>query len=281
MNFLARCDAVIIDLRNNGGGDETMVRFLASYFFRNPTQINALYFTETDSLEQSWTTAYVPGRKLIDTDLYILTSNRTASGAEAFSYGMKHAGRAIIIGKNTSGAAHWTEYWDYPTIQIRASIPIARPINPVTKTSWEGTGVTPDIDIEDEKALAVAHREALKKIIKRTSDEQQKKDLEWDMVTVESQIEPVNLSLEDMETYTGEYDDGQRAILIKDHALYWRYVDGTEYIMIPLTRDLFGFDDTDYYRIGIVRDDSGNVTGHRILARDGDVGSIKKRTGDI
>jgi hypothetical protein len=113
MNFLQNCDAIIIDLRYNGGGEEKMVRLLASYFFKEPKVINSLYFTETDSLEQSWTYAYVPGKKMIDADLYILTCGNTASGAEAFTYGLKNLGRAKVIGESTAGAAHWAEYYDF------------------------------------------------------------------------------------------------------------------------------------------------------------------------
>lgn len=281
MNFLARCNAVIIDLRYNGGGDETMVRFLASYFFKRPTQINALYFTETDSLEQSWTSAHVPGRKLVDADVYILTTNRTASGAEAFSYGMKHSGRAVLIGETTAGVGHWTESWDFPSLKIRADIPIARPINPVTKTGWERTGVKPHIEAPIDKALSVAHREALRKILARTLDEQQRKELAWDMVAVEAQAEPVKLTPEEMRACTGEYVKGRYAILIKENALYWRYVDGTEYILIPLATDLFGFDDTDRYRVAIVRNDNGAVNGFRLLTRGGVPGPIRERTGNL
>ncbi|UCD95075.1 MAG: S41 family peptidase, partial [Candidatus Zixiibacteriota bacterium] len=99
MDFLANCDAVIIDLRYNGGGDEKMVRLISSYFFKEPTQLNSLYFTESDSLEQSWTFSYVPGKKPVDADLYILTSRNTGSGAEAFTYNMKHLERATIVGE--------------------------------------------------------------------------------------------------------------------------------------------------------------------------------------
>ncbi len=281
MSFLARCNALIIDLRYNRGGHETMVRFLASYFFKTPTLLNALYFPETDSLEQSWTSAYVPGRKLVDADLYILISNRTGSGAEAFSYGLKHSGRAILIGETTAGVAHWTESWEFPNLQLRASIPIARPINPVTKTSWERSGVTPHIEASIDDALTIAHREALRGILARTTDEDLGGELAWELAAVEAQAEPVTLTPENMLTYTGEFADGRYAILVKEDALFWRYVDGTEFVMIPFSADLFGFDDTDDYRLAIVRDDKGVVTGFRLLVKGSEPGSIQERTGDI
>ena len=179
MNFLASCDAVIIDLRYNGGGEEKMVRLISSYFFKKPVQIGSLYFTESDSLEQSWTFSYVPGKKPVDADLYILTSRNTGSGAEAFTYNMKHLKRATVVGEVTRGAAHWVEYYDFPDIQVRAKIPIARPINPVTKTSWERTGVIPHIEIPYDKAFGTAYLLALEKLIEKSSDEHIRRDLEW------------------------------------------------------------------------------------------------------
>ena len=280
MNFIGRCDAAIIDLRYNVGGEETMLRFLASYFFKKPTEINAIYSTETDSLRQSWTSAYVPGRKLIDADLYVLMSRYTASGAEAFAYSMKHAGRAILVGETTTGAAHWAEFYDFPKIQLRAQIPIARAVNPVTKTNWEGTGVTPDIEAPSENALAVAHHEALKAILERTTDEKLRSKLSWYLIAAEARIEPVTLTLDKMQAYTGSYA-GERAILIKNGALYWRYVDGNESRMIPFTEDLFGFDDTDDYRLAIVRDDNGQITGFRLLVRGSPPGQVRERIGDF
>jgi C-terminal processing protease CtpA/Prc len=81
---------------------------------------------------------------------------KNTSGAEAFSYGLKHQGRATIVGESTRGAAHWSEDFDFPGIGVRACIPIARPVNPVTGTSWEGTGVLPHIPVPSDEALKAA-----------------------------------------------------------------------------------------------------------------------------
>ncbi|UCC78879.1 MAG: S41 family peptidase [Candidatus Zixiibacteriota bacterium] len=278
MNFLENCDAIIMDLRNNHGGEEKMVRLLASYFFKEPVQINSLYFTETDSLEQSWTYAYVPGKKMIDADLYILTSQNTASGAEAFAYGLKNSGRAKVIGESTAGAAHWVEYYDFPSLQVRAKIPIARPINPVTKTSWEKVGVKPDVDVPANEALKIAHIEALKNLINKNPDEDIKRDLYWHLTKVETQLNPVILTEGEMQKYTGTY--GRYAILVKGEQLYWRYHDGTDFILIPLTPDLFAFDDTDDIRVSIIRNNDGDVNGFQMVYRDGSEGPERPRTGD-
>jgi hypothetical protein len=281
LNFMGNCDAVILDLRYNHGGEEHMVQLVASYFFKRPRQINSLYFTETDSLEQSWTYAFVPGRKLVDADLYILTSSATGSGAEAFTYTMKHHGRATVIGETTAGAAHWSEYYDFPELRVRTHIPIARPIHPVTKTSWERTGVTPHVEIPQHRALGTAYAKALQSLRDRATDERSRSDLDWHLTGAEAALEPFSLQPGDMAQYTGEFADGRYGILIKDGHLFWRYSDGTEFILVPMNVNLFGFEDDDDYRLRIVRDDDNSVTGFQLLVRGGDDSSVRPKTGDI
>ena len=50
MNLLATSDAIIIDLRKNGGGSPDMVRYLCSYFFEGEVHLNSLYFKEIERL---------------------------------------------------------------------------------------------------------------------------------------------------------------------------------------------------------------------------------------
>jgi hypothetical protein len=281
MNVLGHCDAVIIDLRENHGGHDTMVRLLASYFFAEPRLLGSLYFTRADSLEQAWTQAHVPGPRLDRADLYILTSRVTASGAEAFSYGLKHLGRALIVGEQTRGAAHWSEDYDFPDLQVRATVPIARPINPVTGTSWEGTGVEPDIAVPAARAPAAAHREALERLIARCSDERCLRTLRWAVAGIEAAWGAVGLTEETMQECAGLYGDGRFSIQLKGDHLSWTNSNGTEYVLVPLARDLFGFEDGDDYRLQVIRDERGAVTGYRLLERDGAAHPIRTRSGDL
>jgi len=82
MNFLANTDALIIDLRRNGGGDPAMVAFLTSYLFgAEPVHLNDLYFRPEDSTHQWWTLPAVPGKRFGDKKaVYVLTSKRTFFG---------------------------------------------------------------------------------------------------------------------------------------------------------------------------------------------------------
>jgi hypothetical protein len=174
MNFLANCDAIIIDLRQNGGGDPSQIQFITSYLFGSPTHLNDIYTRSENKTENFWTLPYVPGKKLEKADVYVLTSSFTFSGAEEFSYNLKNLKRATVIGETTGGGAHPTE----PKIvqgKFILSVPYARAINPITKTNWEGVGVTPDIQVPADKAFDKAYLLALEKLAAKASD-QRKQD---------------------------------------------------------------------------------------------------------
>ena len=57
------------------------------------------------------------------------------------------------------------------------NLPIARPVSPFSKSSWEGIGVKPDIEISNEKALETAHIAALQTLIKNCTDKKQREQL--------------------------------------------------------------------------------------------------------
>ncbi len=164
MNKLSNSDAIILDLRQNHGGNGNMVRFISSHFFENKVQMNSLYFREADSLATDWTDPSIPGKLLVNQKLYILTSTNTASAAESFTNLMKNYNRATIVGEHTRGAGHWVETYKFSELGIFLEIPVARPINPITKKGWEGTGIIPDIKISEDKALDKAVALALKEL---------------------------------------------------------------------------------------------------------------------
>lgn len=163
MGFLAHTDAVIFDLRGNGGGDPAMVTFIASYLFDQPTHLNDLYNRKEDSTRQFWTLPYVPGERLVKQPVFVLTSKRTFSGAEEFCYDLKNQKRATLVGETTGGGAHPVAghvVADYFTVRV----PYAKAVNPVTKTNWEGTGVEPDVKVPAADALETAEKLAAEKI---------------------------------------------------------------------------------------------------------------------
>ena len=152
MNFLANVDAIIFDLRENGGGDPKMVAFVSSYLFAERTHLNDLWTRKGDVTEQFWTDPYVPGRRLDGKPAFVLSSKNTFSGGEEFTNNLKVLKRARIVGETTGGGAHPVRGHRI-TEHFGIGVPFARALNPVTHTNWEETGVEPDVKVDASQAL--------------------------------------------------------------------------------------------------------------------------------
>jgi hypothetical protein len=178
MNFVANTDALIVDLRKNGGGSPSMIAFLTSYLFDAPTHLNDIYTEQTKSTQHWWTLPHVPGAKFGGKKpVYVLTSNFTFSGGEEFAYNLKNLKRATIIGETTGGGAHPVRPMKISR-RFAIGVPFARAISPITKTNWEGTGVAPDIALPADQALDHAYRLALEAVIAATEDGGRKTQLQ-------------------------------------------------------------------------------------------------------
>jgi hypothetical protein len=258
MNFLANADAVIFDLRYNGGGSTKMIQLLTSYLFDEPVHLNDFYIRHNDSTQQFWTAGHVFGPRLAKTDVYILTSHRTFSAAEEFSYNLKNLKRATIIGDTTGGGAHPNVLVHWPNLHLTASIPFGKAINPITHTNWEGVGVAPDIVVASDNALDVAQREALKKILTRTIKEDDRFPLEWSLAGLDAKINPPKVDVASLARYAGTY--GPRAIKFENGDLYYHRAPNPWAKMIPMSDSLFRFEELDYFRLEIIRDGQGNPT---------------------
>lgn len=164
MNFLADTDALIIDLRQNGGGNPEMVALLTSYLFdEKPVHLNDFAGRNGEIKRSYWTLKEVPGRRYTAKDVYVLTSSATFSAAEEFAYNLTNLKRATLIGETTGGGANPVDMFQLDG-GFEVSVPVARAVNPITKTNWEGTGVKPDLDVPARLALKTAHVAALKKL---------------------------------------------------------------------------------------------------------------------
>jgi len=163
MGFLAHVDAIIFDMRENGGGDPKMVSLVCSYLFDKPTHLNDLYDRHEDKTTQYWTLSYIPGQRLPDKPAFVLTSTHTFSGAEEFTNDLKTQKRATVVGEVTGGGAHPVHGQGIDDHFV-IGVPFARAINPITKTDWEGTGVTPDVAVKADDALETAMKLAAEKV---------------------------------------------------------------------------------------------------------------------
>ena len=153
LTFVAHCDALIFDLRHNGGGSAAAIRFITSYLFDARTHLNDMVDRSGNVVEEYWTLDSVPGPRFsTNLPVFALTSAYTFSGAEEFCYNLQNLNRATIVGERTGGGAH-------PVRGVRiddrivAAVPFMRACNPVSKTNWEGVGIQPDVVTKADEAL--------------------------------------------------------------------------------------------------------------------------------
>jgi C-terminal processing protease CtpA/Prc len=163
MQIVSGTDALIVDLRRNGGGGPAST-VLLSYFFAEPTQLSSVVERKNgqDYERQKWTMPYVSGGPYIGRPVYILTSHHTWSAAELCAYDLKTRKRATLVGESTGGAANSSSGLISLGYGFSALIPNGQTRSPITHTNWEGTGVEPDVVTNASEALIVAYKLALK-----------------------------------------------------------------------------------------------------------------------
>jgi retinol-binding protein 3 len=170
MTLLSNSDAIIIDLRRNGGGEPDTVTLLASYLLDSPVHLSDIHYRRGNRTDQMWTKAKVDGAKVGGGKaVYILTSEDTFSAAEDFSYAMKHLKRAKIVGEKSAGGAHPGDF-ERLSAHFLAFVPNGRTVSKLTNSDWEGTGVEPDIAVPATHALAAAQQAILTTMLARETD---------------------------------------------------------------------------------------------------------------
>lgn len=189
MNLAANGNAMIIDLRQNGGGDPRMVAFVASYLLGDQkVHLSDIYFRADNETNSFWSDPSVPGPRFgADKPVYVLTSGKTFSAAEDFTYNLQALKRITVVGETSGGGAHPIRPITIDPNMV-AIIPVGRSINLITKGNWEGTGVKPDVAVAADKALAKANSLALRQLMPQIKDPGERADLEKKLANLEAAL---------------------------------------------------------------------------------------------
>ena len=261
MAYVSNSDAIIFDLRSNGGGSPDMIIYLTSYLLKDAVHINSFYYRATDKIRESWTTKEVKGKKMDKTPVYILTSNRTFSAAEEFTYNLKHLERATIVGEVTGGGANPGDMMavDKNFVMFVAT---GRAINPITQTNWEGVGVIPNIKTSKDKALESAHIAALKSLVKNASGSE-KEYLELVLSNKKALSKNIKITVGDLQKYMGDYGGEMQPSVTIDKGQLAIGANGRKMTLQCIGEDLFVTEDN--IRIQFEKDDKGGIVGLKIL----------------
>jgi hypothetical protein len=249
MNFLANTDALIIDLRKNGGGEPSMIQLITSYLYSSePVHLNSFYWRPSDTHTQTWTLPHVQGKRRPNIPIYVLTSNGTFSAAEEFSYNLRNLERATLIGETTGGGAH-PGGTEVVNDQFLIWLPQGRAINPVTNTNWEGVGVKPHIEVDSKHALSLAHEKALSALAQANPGEDGFK-YRWHIQTLTAKSEPIMLDRNILASYVGVY--GPRTISLENGELYYQRKGRDKFKLSAINSTTFSVEGSPGFRIQVV-----------------------------
>ncbi|MCG2840215.1 S41 family peptidase [Sandaracinobacter sp. RS1-74] len=247
LGFVAQQPSLIIDLRDNGGGSPNMVGYLVQQFVAEPKKVANIFRSRRGPDWMEISPVAMAHAPRLDVPLYILVSGRTGSSAEALAYTLQTAGRAVVVGERTGGAAN------PGSVQRTADgfeifISFGTPVNPFTAGNWEKQGVTPDIAVEQADALRVAHMRAL---------EAEGAALPATPARVLQTLKAAAASPPMPEGVAGRY--GEIAIAERDGALHLQLGRRPERTLVPLGADQFALAEEPGARYRLERDDKGQV----------------------
>ena len=265
MNVLEDTDALIVDVTRCPGGTPGAVVFLESYFFpAEPKELITRYDRPMDRTEREVTLQDLPGKRRPDIPLYIVTGPNTGSGCEAFAYTLQKHGRATVVGARTAGAGYNNVLMPAGG-GFTASISVARPIHPKTGKGWEKTGVEPDLPTASERAVGVAHREALQALLAK-APAGKRRALEWALEGARSRDRAVRQAPGALEALAGHY--GAREVSVANGALYYRTAGGRSYgPLLPVGGD--GFLSGEDFRLSFERGPGGAPSALAVERPDG------------
>lgn len=264
LRLVAGADALIIDLRDNGGGAPQMVGYLSSAFVKKDADIFNTFHGRGRTMSEAPLDWYPQPR--LETPLYLLTSARTASAAEAFAYTLQSAKRATVVGEASMGAAN-------PGGEVDAGqgfsvfVSFATPINPITKSNWEGRGVTPDIEVKHEVALVTARRLALEALVAKGQPSELATDTRWALDALRAEVGASSPA--PAADYAGAY--GMMAVAAAQGSLVLQQGRRPVRTLLPLGNDRFAVLENSSQRVVFQRNAKGLVEALEVRQSYGDV----------
>jgi retinol-binding protein 3 len=278
LGFLASADAVILDLRQNAGGYINAEDFLMSHFFGpRPVELFSIYDRATNRTTRKFTLADIPGKRLERTDLFVLTSGRTASAGEAVALTLQRLGRATVVGERTIGAGHG--YTEVPAGHgFVLAVPIFYQLDPRTGKGWEGIGVQPDLAVPADRALDIAHLEAVKRLAAKAPKADRRRQLGWLVPLLELKASgPKQVSPSWLQRYAGTYEGIE--ILLEQGRLYFLGASGIRRNLLAYSDSEFLIEDASVLpenqaRVRFVADAQGAITELQLLV---EVGALRRK----
>jgi hypothetical protein len=252
--FLKGGEAVIIDLRRNGGGSGRAVHQWISHFLPADRPLITFY----KGAEKSPTMRSLPGlSSMVGKPLYVLTSRGTGSAAEEFVGHVAGYKLGEVVGAPTSGAAYMNNMFPIDG-RFELSISVARPVLAATGKDWERTGIAPTIEVPFEQALERAHVHAVRQLAAK-ADAARSGRLEELAKALEAVARPAKPAAP-LEVYAGTF--GDRRVVIDGGKLWYHQEERPRRLMVALGGHRFTLGDEPLLRLNF------DVVGNRAKGFD-------------
>jgi hypothetical protein len=270
LRILAGTDAMIIDIRNSRGGSPAVANFIISHFTGPDTSLSLIVYDRVrNTTTPRYTMAQVPGPRRPSVPLFVLTDDVTRSAAEDFAFVLQNMKRATIVGSRTAGAGR--NVAGFPVGHgIIGSVSFTRVMEPNTRREWERTGIIPDVRVHPDSALAVAHREAMNRVMSAASGEPVRKQLQLTLQGIEARYAAQARSAgrltpsPDLQRYVGTYEGGQTVVIVGDRLVYQPRIAQPRETLFPVGGTTFASGST-RYRFDV----NGNVATLTLINADG------------
>jgi hypothetical protein len=237
MRFLSGGEAVIIDIRRNGGGSPLAVQYLASHFLPANRPLVTFHMNGEPQPDKLSTLADLPAGRLVGKPLYVLTSGGSASAAEEFAGHVAGYKFGELVGEKTAGAAFRNELLPIAG-RFVLSVSVGRPVLASTGKDWEAIGIAPTIATAVPAALDAAQAHALCGIASTAAaPERTRLEAMADAVAARTESRAPALPLQ---AYAGTF--GERVVGLEGGKLYYRRGSRAPTALIPLGGHRFAFE---------------------------------------
>ena len=238
MRFLAGGDAIIIDLRRNGGGSPQAVQYIISHFLPADRPLVTFYMNGEPSPDRLSTLAEMPAGRMEGRPLYVLISPGTASAAEEFTGHVAGYRVGEIVGETTAGAGFRNDLVPIPGGFV-LSVSVGRAVLASTGRDWEAVGHAPTIRTPVPAALDAAHAHALGRLAAAASGpERGRLEAMAEGIAARGQPRPAAMPLT---AYAGLY--GERRISVEGDRLVYQRGERPTVRLVGLGGHRFAFDE--------------------------------------
>lgn len=137
--------SIILDLRDNGGGDNASLSVLADFLPPGAPMVTFQARYGEEGWDQHVRNGFIPRSRLLSYPVALIVNRRTASLAEIFVAALRDVRRAPVIGERTYGKGT-TQTWLSVGSRYALHLTVGAWLSP-SGIAYDGVGIEPDVAV--------------------------------------------------------------------------------------------------------------------------------------